>query len=648
MKKQLFLLAAIIAMASSTPAWAYDFSAVAPSGQTLYYNIVSGSAQVTSQNSSSYPRYSNLTGALTIPSSVTYNGTTYTVTSIGNDAFYYCSGLTSVTIPNSVTSIGNDAFNICSGLTSVTIPNSVTSIGSGAFYGCTGLTSTIYTGTIAQWCNISFWGSSANPLYCSHSLTISGSEVTNLVIPNGVTEIKQYAFCGCSGLTSVTIPNSVTSIGDVAFRGCTGLTSVTIGNSVTSIGIGAFYDCTGLTSVIIPNSVTSIGTQAFEGCSGLTSVTIPNSVTSIGSSAFSGCTSLTSVTIPNSVTWIGSSAFYNCTGLTSVIIPSSVTLIGNNAFYNVRHIEYHGSASGSPWGAISMNGITEGDFVFSDATKHNLVGYVGNGGNVIIPSNVETIGNKTFYGCTSLTSVAIGSGVTSIGSSAFYGCTGLTEIHSEASIAPLLGTDCFAGVPINIHVYIPCGSQMSYYYRWSYFSNFVEAAGFSFSATSADDAMGSVTVLTQPTCQSPTAVINAIAASGYQFQHWNNGVTDNPYSLVVTSDTALSAIFVASADTPCDTVYIYVHDTVYIHDTIYITGEGIDGADAMNAKVYTNRGQIVVEGAEGNMVTLYDVTGSVLVTKQDDYSLLRFDTPASGTYMIKIGAYPARKVVVIR
>ena len=223
---------------------------------------------------------------------------------------------------------------------------------------------------------------------------------------------------------------------------------------------------------------------------------------------------------------------------------------------------------------------------------------------------------------------------------------------------------------------------MSYYSRWSYFSNFVEAAGFTFSATPADETMGSVTVLTQPTCQSPTAVINATPAAGYLFLQWNNGVTDNPYSLVVTSDTALSAIFVPANDTPCDTVYIYIHDTttiindiyvhdttyitlmdtlmqydtiintvydtIVIHDTIYITQEGIGGVDVLNAKVYSSQGQIVVEGADGNMVTLYDVNGRVLATKHDNDIPLSFDVPATGTYMIKIGNYPARKVVVIR
>ncbi|MEY8606677.1 leucine-rich repeat domain-containing protein [Muribaculum intestinale] len=168
-----------------------------------------------------------------------------------------CSGLTSVTIPNSVTSIGQRVFENCSGLTSVTIGNSVTSIGYYAFSGCYGLTS--------------------------------------VTIPNSVTSIRERAFSGCSGLTSVTIPNSVTSIGERAFSGCSGLTSVTIGNSVTSIGYYAFDGCYGLTSVTIPNSVTTIVQSAFSNCRGLTSVTIGNSVTSIGKYAFSGCSKLTSI-----------------------------------------------------------------------------------------------------------------------------------------------------------------------------------------------------------------------------------------------------------------------------------------------------------------------------------------------------------------
>ena len=242
-----------------------------------------------------YDRYDGeYSGAVVIPETVTYNGTTYSVTNIGDYAFRICSSLTSVTIPNSVTSIGYGAFAYCSSLTSVTIGESVTSIGDDAFAYCTSLTS--------------------------------------VTIPESVTSIGDQAFAYCSSLTSVTIPNSVKSIGGSAFYGCSSLTSVTIPNSVTSIGYAAFSGCSSLTSVTIPNSVTSIGGWAFDGCSSLTSVTIPNSVTSIGDYAFNNCTSLTSVTIPNSVKSIGFLAFYNCSSLTSVTIGESVTSIGDYAF----------------------------------------------------------------------------------------------------------------------------------------------------------------------------------------------------------------------------------------------------------------------------------------------------------------------------
>ena len=292
----------------------------------IYYNLIKKIKQAeVIKNPNKY------TGSITIPESVTYNNVDCSVTSIGNDAFSGCSGLTSVTIGNSVTSIGTNAFSGCSGLTAITIPHSVTSIGNDAFSGCSGLTS-VTISDIGAWCNISFNTWYSNPLYVAHHLFLNGEEIRDLVIPNSVTSIGNDAFSGCSGLTSVTIPHSVTNIGNDAFISCSGLTSVTIPNSVKRIGYSAFENCSGLTSVTIPNSVTYIAGGVFSGCSGLTSVTIPNSVTEIRDWAFFGCSGLTSVTIPNSVTYIGEGVFYGCSGLTSVTIGNGINSIGGRAF----------------------------------------------------------------------------------------------------------------------------------------------------------------------------------------------------------------------------------------------------------------------------------------------------------------------------
>ena len=287
--KTLFLLAVLPLTAS-----AYDAKL---NGIYYVFDKSAYTAKVTSNGTNSY------FGVVVIPSTVTYGGITYPVTTI-DDAFYACSSLSSVTIPSSVTSIANFAFYHCSSLTSIVVESGNTVYDSRD--NCNAIIETA-TGTLVAACKNSF-------------------------IPNGVKIIKSNVFEEISSLTSVNIPNSVTTIESGAFRGCTNLESVTMGNSVTTIGSYAFSDCTGLKSIKIPNSVTEIGNRAFSGCSGLAEVTIGNGVTTIGSEAFEECSSLTEIRIPNKVTTINSSTFTRCSSLKTIIIPNSVTSIGYDAF----------------------------------------------------------------------------------------------------------------------------------------------------------------------------------------------------------------------------------------------------------------------------------------------------------------------------
>ena len=420
------------------------------------------------------------------------------ITSIRDYAFYRCSTIKSITLPNSVTSIGDYAFSDCTSLTSITIPDSVTEIGYRAFFGCTG--ELIINSKIVE-TNYSGYN------YPSENGWLNGAEFTKLTIGNSITSIGVNAFQGCASLTSVTIGNSVTSIGGYAFYYCSSLTSVTIGNSVTSIGTSAFDNCSSLTSITIGNSVTSIGEYTFSGCTSLTSVyisdlsawckinfdnyranpmyngaklylngvvlseaTIPSDVKEIKECAFEGCISLTSITIPDSVTSIGECAFYKCTSLTSVTIPDSVTEIGYQAFFgctgeliiNSKIVEtnytgysypIHGWLNGAEFTKLTIgNGVSSiGVSAFYDCTSltsvtiGNSVTEIGDRSfrgcdslkSITIPDSVTEIGDRSFGGCDSLKSVTIGNRVTSIGGHAFQGCASLTSVTIGNSVTEI-------------------------------------------------------------------------------------------------------------------------------------------------------------------------------------------------------------------
>ena len=278
--------------------------------------------------------------------------------------------------------------------------------------------------------------------------------LTDIVIPNSVTNIGDYAFSGCRSLTDIVIPDSVTNIGDCAFWNCRSLTDIVIPNSVTSIGDNAFEYCFSLSNLVIPDGVTSIGKWAFEDCSSLSSVVIPDSVTSIGNHAFAYCESLTDIVIPDSVTSIGDNAFAYCESLTDIVIPDSVTSIGDNAF---RHCSSLSSVV-IPKSVVNLNGNPfcrwDGELkclspyfiydnkVLFDKDKSKIIAFRDkNTTSYVIPDSVTRIGESAFRGCSFLNSVVIPDGVTSIGEYAFRHCSSLSSLVIPDSVTSI---ECYA------------------------------------------------------------------------------------------------------------------------------------------------------------------------------------------------------------
>ncbi len=307
-------------------------------------------------------------------------------TTIADNAFSYCTNLTSIIVGETVTSIGYGAFRDCASLTNITLGKGVTSIEPSAFEN-TGLTA--------------FFVDNLNPVFSGADGILFNKDQTTLLqypaaksgaylVPNTVNLIAPRSFYQCTKVTEVSISNGATSIGNSAFGSCTNLTTVTLQNGIASIGDWAFSDCTSLWSVAILNGLTNIGDYAFAGCISLNSVAIPNGVTRLGQAAFNNCRSLTNITIPDTITRIADYTFAGCDSLRNIIVPRGVISLENGSF------EFCAGLS-----------------------------------SVSIADSVTSIGNAAFAWCTSLTNLSIPNSVTNIGESAFQACNSLTSIEVD-------------------------------------------------------------------------------------------------------------------------------------------------------------------------------------------------------------------------
>ncbi len=688
--------------------WAFDFQ----SGG-LYYNITSSTAPYTAEvtcDGSAATCYQSLS-TVTVPATVENEGTTYTVTAIGQlafadlttltsitlptgltaikyAAFAGCKGLQSITFEGSVTTIGQEAFFGCSSLTAITIPQGATEIGYLAFYSCThlatitlpasvtkvdysafdrtawknnhadgplylntvlygykgnmpaGTTLVIQNGTIAiadgafenytQLAGVVFPNSVTTIGYQAFSET----NLLNCTIPSTVTFVDEDAFyhvpnityngtledapwgaktlnghvegnlvytdatkttiSACSGQATgdIVIPAGVTTIGKEAFSLCNEITSITIPEGVTTIEEEAFYNCDKLEAVKLPSTLTSIGEEAFQQDPKLFCLTVPDGVTSIGDDAFEyignivyngtatgspwGAKSVNGVvdgnlvyadaakttllacdakatgtlTIPNSVTQINEDAFLSCTELTTVVIPATVTTIKSYAFNDVLNINYSGTATGSPWGARSMNGYAEGIFAYQDATKTWLRSCnIAAKGDIVVPDGVKTIEYNAFADCEKIQSITLPASMDSIGWKAFNYCSA-TSLIVLATTPPAADANAFYNMEEGIVVYVPCGTKATYTAedcKWKTFADdMVERFGYTLSVTSQDEAMGTVRITQAASCSDDTALFEATAQDGYQFKQWSDGNTDNPRSVVVDEDKAFVAQFVTT------------------------------------------------------------------------------------------------------
>ena len=386
------------------------------------------------------------------------------VTMLGSQAFYQCSSLKKLVIGSGVQEIGTKAFSECKALTEVTVPDGVETLGAEAFRYCSNLTR-VYVGcqTVGQY---AFSQCAITDLTLSNTITTIGqhafdgakiaevdlpdhikvlsgfggcSNLTRVVLPEGLVELDAFAFSNCSGLKEIVFPSTLKRIGWQAFYQCKSLTSLAFPEGLETISSDAFYDCDGLTEIVLPEGLTYIDRfSSFQDCDGIVEVTFPeslkevggfqncrnlekinfaNSATKIKDSAFKNCKALKNVVLPESLEKIDIYAFYGCTSLTEIVIPEGVTEIVKFAFEGCGVVELT-----IPSSVTSLNG-------FQNCPNLERL-YLYNSGRIT---------DQAFSRCTKLNTIEILGNLSAIDPQAFYGCTSLTELYIPGTVGYVTG-----------------------------------------------------------------------------------------------------------------------------------------------------------------------------------------------------------------
>ena len=527
--------------------------------------------------------------SITIPASVL---------SIGVGAFQSCSGLLTVQIGSSVTSIGNVAFEGCSSLQSLTIPNSVLTMGNWAFCNCTSLDTLIIGTSLTQIVHNVFAGCNnvhyihynARNAICNYMTTggyrtsLPVASLQELVIGDSVQTLNPYTFVGAASLAEVTLGTNVSTIGINTFSGCSGvhtlhynarncsdlsfsgadtvhgfrpftqLSTLVIGDAVRHIPSYAFFGCGSISSTIsLPDSLQSIGSHAFHGCTSIGAyLSFPATLHSVGTEAFRDCDSILFLNTGLSPAAIPAGAFMNCDRLYQVSVGNNTPAISDSAFQGCIRLASI---------ALGSSVATIGNHAFSGCIR--LVAPT-------FPNALSTIGTGAFQGCAQLGGqLSFPAAITSIGNNAFANTTPLSLIEMLGSQPPVIYDSTFASATASTILRVPCGAVLSYYMadHWSDFGNLTEGSPYRITLSVNNSLMGSASVTQLPTCSSPIARIQAYANTDYHFIRWNDGNSSNPRTLLMTSDSAFTAIFAP------DNSYI----TVTCNDSTrgIVTGSGL-------------------------------------------------------------------------